>query len=324
MKSKKMSQEIDQLITLLQEINKKLKPKSRLEELTEEIKKTSGLKHLLVDDPQKEYPCSENTYSTEFNHLQKCVILTSEFKFLEEYIDLYLTEHPETINHKNEKGWTTLIIAARNSNCMSTERTVEVLLNHGADINLQEKDGWTALIFAAANSCTDSSEKTVELLLKHGADVNLQNNNKNTAIMFAVSHPDNTGKTIELLLNHGADVNLQNIVGCTALMFAFECSCAGKIIKLLLNHGADVNLQNKYEDTGLKLALKNYKKTGKGKIIKLIIENMDNCDILIYNKKLVKYLYDKYIPDDIIELAIQKGAKRSDLVDQRLHKLLQL
>ena len=250
-----MSQQIDQLITLLQEMKSKLSPKLRLEELTEEIKKTQGLEHLFVDDPRKEYPCSKYTNSTEFNHLQKCVILTSKFKFLEEYIDLYLIEHPETINHKNKKGLTALMIAASNSNCTSTERTVEILLNHGADVNSQENDGYTALIYAVRYCNTDSSEKTVELLLNHDANINIQNNYDNNALYFA---------------------------------------------------------------------LQNYGRYGKKGTVKLIIEKMDNCDITIDNKKLVKYLFDKDFTDDIIELAIQKGAKRSDIVSERLYKLLQL
>ena len=69
MKSKKMSQEIEQLISLLQEMKRKLK--SRLEKLTEEIKKTQGLEHLFVEDPKICYPCSEYTNSTEFKSFAK-------------------------------------------------------------------------------------------------------------------------------------------------------------------------------------------------------------------------------------------------------------
>ena len=43
--------------------------------------------------------------SKNFNHLQKCVLVTSKFNDLEEYIDLYLSKHPETIDYQNEKGW---------------------------------------------------------------------------------------------------------------------------------------------------------------------------------------------------------------------------
>ena len=287
MKSKKMSQEIEQLITLLQEMNKKLKPKSRLEELTEEIKKRPGLKHLFVDDPQNNYPCSKYEIYSKFNHLQKCVILTSNNKFLEEYIDIYLSEHPETINHKNEKGQTALMIAAINSNYISTERTVEILLNHGADINLQENNGCTALMYAARYSRTDSSEKTVKLLLNSGANVNLQQKNGFTALMFAAinSHTVSSEKTVELLLDHGTDVNLQNNAGQNVLQM--------------------ITMSDK-----------------KG-IAKLIIEKMDNCDILIDNKKLIKYLWDNNVSDDIIELVIQKGANKFDIIDERLRKFLQ-
>jgi ankyrin repeat protein len=62
--------------------------------------------------------------------------------------------------------------AARYSNTDSTERTVELLLEHGDDLNLQNKFGYSALMYAAENSNTDSTERTVELLLKHGANIN--------------------------------------------------------------------------------------------------------------------------------------------------------
>ena len=316
-----MSQEIDQVITLLQEMNKKLNPKSRLEELTEEIKKTQGLEHLFVDDPQKYYFCSAAIMSTKFSHLQKCVILTSKFKILEEYIDLYLTEHPETINYVNCSGWTALMIAVKNLNLKSSERTVEILLNHGANVDLQTKQDYsTALMIAVKSSRTDSSEEIVELLLNHGANVNLQDEFGKTALIYAArdSNSVSTERTVEILLEHGADVNIQDSNGWTALMYSIKYlnhTSTEKVVEILFNHGAKINLRNEEDHSVLKTAVNYCNSPDRKRILKLIIEKMSNCDIQINGTKLIKYLWDKKIPKDIIELTIQKGANKYDIID---------
>ena len=81
-----------------QEMNKKLTPNSNFKELTEEIKKTQGLEHLFVDEPRNSYNSSNYEMYTKLSHLAKCVNLAFEFEILQEYIDLYIIEHPEVLN----------------------------------------------------------------------------------------------------------------------------------------------------------------------------------------------------------------------------------
>ena len=195
-------QEIKQLTFLIEKLIEKITPKIRFEELAGEIKKIPELNHLFDDDLDVYYKCESFFSSVKFNHLQKCIIMTSEFKILEEYIDLYLADHPEMINYQNDQGWTSLMLAIRNC-----------------------------------------SESTVEILLKHNPNIHLQNKN-----------------------------------GETALSLYFKYFSKHPINKILL-----------------------------------LLNKMDNCDINVGNKKLISCIADANLPDEIVNLAIQKGANISDI-----------
>ena len=231
--TKIMNQEIEQLTNLLKNLIEKIQKPSRLDELTEEIKKIEELKHLFDDDHEKKY-----------SHLQKCVLMTSKFNFLEEYIDLYLAVHPETIDYKSKKGETALMMAAR---ALNYESTVEILLKHGAKVNLQNTIGSTALMYAVYNfKC---NEKNVELLLRYGADLEIKDESDHTALYYAVKYTKNE-KKIEMIMN-----------------------------------------------------------------------KMENCDIKLGEEKLIKCLFNQNASDKILSLAIQKGAKISDICEERIIKL---
>lgn len=229
--------------------------------LENEIQKLYNLKYLFVDDPDVSYSCSKNITCKKFNHLQKCVIQTAKYNFLEKYIDLYLDEYPEVINYQNENGWTALMLAARNSNHTSTDETVEILLKYNADVNLQNNDEFTALILASGKFQTDSSEKTIELLLEYNADVNVQDLNGNTALMYA--------------------------------SFDTQSKRSSKIVSLLLDHHADVNIHNKNYDTALTIAVKNTK-VYELEHIEMLIEKMTDELIERENEKIINYVLRKY------------------------------
>ena len=225
------------------------------------IKQIKQLKHLFEDDLHVKYNCSKNISCRKFNHLQKCVLQTAKYRFLEKYIELYLDEHPEIINYQNEDGWTALMLAARNSNHTSTDETVEILLKYNADVNLQNNDEFTALILASGKFQTDSSEKTIELLLEYNADVNVQDLNGNTALMYA--------------------------------SFDTQSKRSSKIVSLLLDHHADVNIHNKNYDTALTIAVKNTK-VYELEHIEMLIEKMTDELIERENEKIINYVLRKY------------------------------
>ena len=228
--------------------------------LENEIQKLYNLKYLFVDDPDVSYSCSKNITCKKFNHLQKCVIQTAKYNFLEKYIDLYLDEYPEVINYQNENGWTALMLAARNSNHTSTDKTVEILLKHGADVNIQDHSSNTASILSSNNFQGDSSVRTIELLLRYKANVNIQDFNGFTALMFAT--------------------------------FDTQSEKSKKVISLLLDHHADVNIHNKDYDTAFTLAIKNSRVYERDHI-KMLIKRMDRDIIEKENNKIVNYALEK-------------------------------
>ena len=182
-------EEIDQVITLLRVLIERMiqKNEERLEELTTLIKNTHGLQHLFyADDPRSNFDCALYEATDNFNHLQKCINMTSKFKFLEEYIDLYLNKHPETINHKNGKGYTALMMATMNATSLSTKNTVKILLKHHADVNLTDNDGLSALMLAFKYDDTKMSGQSVKLLLEHGSNVNLIDKFGRTVLNYAL------------------------------------------------------------------------------------------------------------------------------------------
>ena len=299
------------------------------------IIKHPELHHLLSTDiyQDSEY-CSHNTVSTEFNHLQKCVTLTSKYKFLHEYIELYLLLHPEVIDYQNKKGWTALMIAACNSNYTSTEKTIKILLKRKANINIVNNDGYTALMCVANDRLGYVGKNTTEMLLKYRADINVQTSRGWTALMLATANhsyyaDNNTIKNmIELFIKYNANVNLKNCNGQTALMCAVlnyaERNYTGnnpEIVKLLLDHGSDINLKEVDEHTALTLSII-YSKHHNETIIKMLLEKMDHCDVEVKGQKLIKYIWDAQLSDEIIELAIKKGAKLSDIFDVRTIRLI--
>ena len=158
-----------------------------------------------------EYNCSPNIKSTGFTKLMKLVITTGEHPENNLAIKKILMNDKKTINATNDKKWTALMIAARNSCTTSNIETVKILLNAGADVNMQDSQEWTALMMAIRNIDNDSNMETVKLLLNTGANVNLTNNNCSTAIIMA-SKLENM-EIIKLLIDAGANIYKKNIYG---------------------------------------------------------------------------------------------------------------
>lgn len=184
--------------------------------------------------------CSPTIKSSGFTPLMHLVIKKRILTF--EDIEPFL----EIINDKNDKGWTSLMIACKNSSTKSSIETVKLLLKHGAEVNIQDRIyGFTALMFASESSNIDSSIDTVKVLLENGADINVQSTDGWTALMLAsrYSNKDSSIETVKLLLEHGADPNIWLDNEWTAMKlaacYAYEFSSI-KTVKLLLENGADI------------------------------------------------------------------------------------
>lgn len=152
----KSSEEFEKIISFGNDLIQKFERKAKLQHFTTEMKKFKSLEHLFIEDKDCYFKKS---------HLEKCVLLTKKYIFMEEYIDLYLTENPETVNCWNSLNFTALSLAVQNFNTSSTIETIEILLKHGADVNIS--------VHTLMDAIRTDDIKIIKLLLDHGAKIYL-------------------------------------------------------------------------------------------------------------------------------------------------------
>lgn len=183
---------------------------TKLHNLFERMMKIEKIKQLLID---KQYIGTL---------LHSCVLLTYEYKFLNEYIDEYLNLYPNQIDIQNAKGETALMVATFHSGSYSTIETVKILLKHNANVNIQDGCGWTALIHSVYYS--DSTKNTTKLLLEYDSDINIHNVCGNTALMCYIlyHHRNMSKKIIKAFLDRNANLNIQNLYGTTATQLIYK------------------------------------------------------------------------------------------------------
>lgn len=170
------------------------------------------------------YSCSPLTQSSGFTLLMHLVSLKN--KYLDIVIKKYLKEYPQEIDKVNERGWTALMIAARNCNTYKSLNILNLLLKLGANINLQEKCGWTVLHYVVNN--------------------------------FGEGYDEICLKILKLLLEFGADVNLTELYGRTALMMFMDRSNIAPV-KLLLEYDSKPEKNKKYQYIVTDISLLNKK-----------------------------------------------------------------
>ena len=207
-------------------------------------------------------------------------------------IVIELLNHYANVNVQDEKGNTALIRAIE---CQNYDIVME-LLNHHADVNAQNEKGETALMLAAYFEYHD----IVIELLNHHADVNAQNKDGTTALMFATEEKEDPKIMIELL-NHHADVNIQANNGFTALMIAANME-HNLFVSELCNHNADVNLQNSDGDTALHLTLTKDVTDTTINIVKLLLPDSTNLEIINKENKSVIGLAKESPNQDLAQL----------------------
>lgn len=320
-----------EIIQIIETVDDNLRPliKNSINYLEAKIKSYDSLSHLFLNDPEQNYFCSPKIKSKRFNHLQKCVILTREYDFMNEYIDYYLYLHPGTIDYQNDFGWTALILACRNASTCSTEETVRILIKHHADLNLQCEQNMTALMYACNNSASESSENVVRMLLEAGCNINLKNINGLTAIFYGIKTiSKSTIGTLKLLLDFGADINsIDGDDGWTLLMFAIHLlddQTTVETIQFLLERDVDIHLTDDEGWNAFMFATDKPLTENVEKIIKLIIEKMDDCNVFVGGQKMIKYAYDQEMSNEIISLINKKGGKKEDLFDESIFELVNM
>lgn len=175
----------------------------------------------------KEYKCSSTASSTGFTILHKLVIMTHKYPNLNNFLVEYLKDYPN-INETNNKGWTALHLAAKNSKLYSSEETVKILINAGINLNLQSICGWSAFHLATRYLEYDSTEQTVKILVDAGANLDLQTKNGFTGLHFVCAKlkkknaDDKILEILKLLTAYGSNLAIKNKKGLMALDYISE------------------------------------------------------------------------------------------------------
>lgn len=272
------------------------------------------LRMLENNDLNAIYDCSRIRACAGFTLLHKLVLLTKKYPKLNDVIKEYIALYPEEINKVNERKWSALHLAARNSNTKSSIETVEILLKNGSIIDAQANTGDTVLILAVHTN-DGSNIETVKLLLDYGATIDMKANEGFTALMAATYYSRTTSsiETVKMLLDHGATIDMKTDEGFTALMIASVYSNTTsniETVKLLLNHGADINIQNGQDFTVLHQVAFQSDKSDMFDMIDLLLSSNVNVNLQTASGLTALHVIAKRNPNnfDIVKKFIDYGA----------------
>lgn len=144
----------------------------------------------------------------------------------------YLLDHGAYPDKVDDKGFTSLHIAAEDGYC----NIVELLLSRGASVDALSNRG-TPLHLAATNG----HHQTVKILLNHNADCNKIVNGIFTPLLVAIY--GRSLKCVKLLIEAGADVSG---VGNITPLIAAASDGLTECMKCLLEAGADPNVPDEF------------------------------------------------------------------------------
>ena len=293
------------------ELNSKheLEPKEKYEELINKIKSIDDLKCFFNEDNE----CK--------GHIVRCIRKVKQYPFLNKYIDLYFKFNSDKINEQNELGYfTPLMYSLMDENI----ETSKIILKHSPNLELKEKfDNQTALFYACRIKNSDDLNNMIKLLLDMGADFNAINQFGQTPIFYLCKNISANIDTYKILLDKGININYKNKFNNTILNVFCLCNDENKpeIIDLFKQYGYNFTIHD------IDFILETEKYT----YLKQILSYYDNLDLFsnvnfkrFDNKpiKLIKVFYYLYcenkIDEEIIKLAISKGAKKEDLIDDKL------
>ncbi len=161
---------------------------------------------------------------------------------------------------------------------------IQQLISSGADLNTRNKRGRTPLMLAIENSY--GRYEVPKLLIEKGADVNLFDNDGNTALMIACDH--NGHEAVKLLLDNKAAVYFMNKDKRTALHIA-AAGVRKRIVEALLATRAEVTVSSAGADVrGVDVNGPD----GSGRTPLMLAADNEG-----------------FVPDDVMELLLNKGAQ---------------
>ena len=176
-----------------------------------------------------------------------------------------LLENGADVNEPNEKGQTSLMLAAVTNSSMGIMKAV---LAKNPDIDLQDQYGQTALMWAAQYG----SVEKVKAILAQKPQMDLQNKYGWTALMIAAKQ--GSVEMVKAILAKNPEIDLQDQYGQTALMGAAQYGSVEKV-KAILAQKPQMDLQNKYGWTALMIAAKQ----GSVEMVKAILAKNPQMDL---------------------------------------------
>jgi ankyrin repeat protein len=252
-------------------------------------------------DPNKEYRYLRNRISKGFTLIMKWCLMYHRDPTITDRITNYLKQYPETVNDGNKEGWTPLMISCLNSQTVSSDVIVHLLISHGADLNRTRSGELTALMLCCLYC--DKNESTIKLLIDSGADINHISSKFGYAINIVASNGGNE-TILKMLISAGADVtnkylrrnnilhnkmslsayrllleadanpNTQDSIGHIPLSYSLNGSSDIDTIRLFLQYGADLSIKDEYGRTFL-----DYMSDRISDEVKLFIYNYESPDI---------------------------------------------
>ena len=249
------------------------------------------------------------------------------------YLDPILKRIKDTINVRNKKGDTPLIVALREDN----QVLAKYLIDQGADVNLSGNNGDTPIYIATKND----NAVLVKYLIDNGANVDKQNTHGYVPLNIALERDneviakyliDNTTNTnyrvkcsnygskngdtflliatrneseilAKYLIDHGANVNKTGENGDTPLIVAAKNSLEN-LVKYLVEHGAYVNKSNDYGDVPLLTVIKSCNKN----IVKYLIKNGADVNYTHANNSVLDAA-NNFGSDEIVQILKDAGAE---------------
>ncbi|CAB1342731.1 unnamed protein product [Coregonus sp. 'balchen'] len=178
---------------------------------------------------------------------------------------------------------------------------VQVLLENGAKVNCSDKYGTTPLIWAARKGHFDC----VMHLLENGADVDQEGANSMTALIVAVK--GGFPEVVKELLKRNPNVNMTDKDGNTALMIAAKEGYT-EIVQDLLDAGTYVNIPDRDNKTALYWAVEK----GNATMVRDILQCNPDTETCTKDLESPLIKATKMRNIDIVELLLDKGAKRGD------------
>ena len=160
---------------------------------------------------------------------------------MEEIVDA-LIRNNVSVNEKNEKGLTALMIAAENGNLAILKK----LIKSKCEINALDRKGLTAVMISVRNYLLgDRSDEAIECiqeLIDAKADLSICDDDGNNALMNLTERWDQgASEVLILLIRAGCDVNCVNKYGDYPLMTACKTDVRHSVLEELIQNGAVVN-----------------------------------------------------------------------------------